>query len=433
MSPRASLLLPLVLAFLPAGALGSQEERESLQSFLARARRERDTMRAKLSAEVNAILLEIESLAGKKLMRQAAEKRLQLIELGEECASLLVAQLDPGNVGTDSQIFRARQVAIALEEIVSYAVTEELVRIAQTGSTEGRQNALQVLAKSPEPERVIPAILEIFERGSGKVRQTALVTLASLGGDEAVAVFGRALADEDPEIVALALTSLAQTGNTGAAQQVLGVLLGPRAADHVQGLLAYYEAVPEVLTENVSVAFIALLGDGELKTSSRVYVLDALRQIEFDASLEFKKEVKELTFAGSRQVSDAALTLLAALGDKNARRTLLKPYHDQIEKNKTWQDAYLQRGDILYKIRDYRSAIDNYKDAIKVGSRSATQPAPYLGLAHCYACLGRFKDAAKYLDDAPVSIVTLRKLAEHPDFREMSEHKKWRRSFHLKD
>ena len=431
MSPRASLLLPFLLAVLPAAAVGAQSERESLQTFLARVRRERDTMRAKLSADVNAIIGELESLAEKKLLRQATEKRFELVALGEECASLLVDQIDPGNVGTDSQVFRAHQVAIALAEIVSYAITADLLRIAQTGSAEGRQNALLVLANSPEPERVIPAILAIFERGSGKVRESALITLASLGGRESVAVFERALTDEDPGIVALALTSLGQTRNTAAAQQVLGVLRGPRATDHVDGLLAYYEAVPEALTERVSLAFIALLREPELKTSSRVRVLDAMRQMQFDASSEFKKELKAITLVGSRQVSDAAFTLLAALGDKNARRTLLKPYNDQIDKNKNWQDAYLQRADILYKVGDFRGAIDDYKDALRIGSRNATEPAPYLGLAHCYARLGRFKDAAKYLDDAPVSIVTLRQLADHPDFRAMSVHKKWRRSFHL--
>lgn len=433
MSPRASLLLPILLAVLPAAAVGAQAERESLQSFLTRVRRNRDAMRAKLSADVNAIIGELERLTEEKLLRQATEKRFELVALGEECASLLVDRIDPGNVGSDTQVFRAQQVAIALAEIVSCAVTQDLLRIAQAGSTEGRQNALLVLANSPEPERVIPVILAIFERGSGKVRESALITLASLGGDAVVAVFERALTDEDPGIVGLALTSLAQSRNTGAARQVLGVLRGPRATDQVDRLLAYYEAVPEVLTETVSLAFIGLLSDPELKTSSRVRVLDALRQMQLDASSEFKKELKAITLVGSRQVSDAAFTLLAALGDKNARRTLLKPYNDQIDKNKNWQDAYLQRADILYRIRDFRGAIDDYRDALRIGSRNATEPAPYLGLAHCYACLGRFKDAAKYLDDAPVSIVTLRQLADHPDFEEMREHKRWRRSFHLQD
>jgi tetratricopeptide (TPR) repeat protein len=262
-------------------------------------------------------------------------------------------------------------------------------------------------------------------------RMPALVALASLGGSETTALFESALSDEDPDIVALALRSLGRSGNASAAPQVLGVLRGPLAAQHIDGLLAYYEAVPQAMTETVSLAFVSLLGGQKLKTSSRVRILDALREMTVDASNSFKKELVALTLSGSRQVSDAALTLLAAIGDKNARRTLLKPYNDQVDKNKTWQDAFLQRGDVLYKIRDYRDAIEDYKDAIRIGSRNAGAPAPYIGIARCYARLGRFKDAAKYLDDAAVSFVTLRELADHPDFREMRAHKKWVKSFHL--
>ena len=58
-------------------------------------------------------------------------------------------------------------------------------------------------------------------------------------------------------------------------------------------------------------------------------------------------------------------------------------------------------------------------------STCASASAPHLGIARCYALLGRFKEAREYLRNAPVSRETIRNLADDPDFAEMSAHPKY--------
>ena len=77
------------------------------------------------------------------------------------------------------------------------------------------------------------------------------------------------------------------------------------------------------------------------------------------------------------------------------------------------------------------STIKDYTRALELGKGKGVDEEPYLGLARCYALQGKFREAAEYLDRAPISVKTLHELAEDPDFAEMVADKRGRESFHL--
>ena len=127
------------------------------------------------------------------------------------------------------------------------------------------------------------------------------------------------------------------------------------------------------------------------------------------------------------------MILLSKHGDRKARRVLLEPYDKAISRAKSRPKAYDNRADVLFRIGDLRAAIKDYKRSLEVGRNKAVNEVPFLGLARCYALLGKFRDAADWLDKAPVSVTTLQELATEPAFAAMIENERYRKAFHLTD
>ena len=77
----------------------------------------------------------------------------------------MIPYLDPGDKPGRGTVFRSELVAEVVADLASPVVTDDLLTMARTGSVIARLNALGALAMSPEPERVVPSIVEI---ASGK-------------------------------------------------------------------------------------------------------------------------------------------------------------------------------------------------------------------------------------------------------------------------
>ena len=71
--------------------------------------------------------------------------------------------------------------------------------------------------------------------------------------------------------------------------------------------------------------------------------------------------------------------------------------------------------------------IRDYKQALATSSRSSRPMTDdFLGIARSYARMGKLKDAAKWIKDAPVSYMQLRALAKEPAFAELAAHPRYR-------
>jgi tetratricopeptide (TPR) repeat protein len=194
-----------------------------------------------------------------------------------------------------------------------------------------------------------------------------------------------------------------------------------RAGPNVPGLLRYYEACPKLLVGSHIDALIDLASTAATRTDDRAAILDILGRHPDEVDDDDRKRIRRISGAPAQELHEAALVCLSILGDRSARRELLDPYDDRLEKNKNWAKSYESRAYILYRIGDYREAIRDYKRALELMAvdQRTRQEEAHIGLARCYALSGKLREAAQTLVDAPMTAAEVAALGDDPDFAEL--------------
>lgn len=422
-----TLLVSLGLALAPTVALGGRQapaDRVPLEDLLGRYREQRDRLLAGLRERVESQLAGLEGAIESGRDERVDEARRQVVALGPECVPLLLPALDPGPDGAATALRRAREVAGALRELPTAAISSELVQMARTGSAHGKRNALEVLRRSEEPERVGPGLQDLFRSSTGELRRQVLVTLAHLGGQQNEAFVAKLLLDDDQDVRRSTLEALTEARAVSAAPRVLElVTAGAAAARHVTELLAYYRACPGVFDAEHGLALLRLARQPRLGDVEAVRLIELLGNHKGTWSNDLRRELREAIGSSPRDVEEAVLVVLARppAPDSRALRQLLEPYNQEVDRRRDHWVAYRNRGDIRLRIDDHKGAIRDYQDAIKY-SRDSLRPdaSPYLGLARAHARTGKLRDAASWLERAPLTRAQLLALAKDPDFVELA-------------
>lgn len=423
--PRAALL---ILLLCPASALGAAQAtdagRISLEDLLGRYREQRDGLLAGARSRVEELLAEMESAIQAKREERIEELRLELVALGPDCAPLLLEALDPGERADEPAVRRARKVAEALREIPTAAVSPGLLALARTGTPVGKRNALLALRGSSEPERVGQGLQELYRDSTGELRRVVLVTLAHLGGAENEDFVGRLLLDEDQEVRGNAFEAATSAASAGMAPRVLELLrVSLVAGRHVDHLLAYYRACPGALDDGHARAILQLSREGRLSDADAVRLIEFLGLHKDIWSNDLRRELRERIGASPREVETAVLVVLARAPnpDSRARRQLLDPFDQEVDRRRDSWVAFRDRADIKLRIEDYKGAIRDYQDAIKFSRDSLRpDPSPHVGLARAHARTGKLREAATALERAPLTRTQLQALALEPDFVELA-------------
>ena len=434
----ATLLAALLVALAasPAAALEQDgSDRESLEAYLERARARRAERHEVLRGRVEGHLTVLQELAAKRSTRSARVREVvaDIVALGSEATPLLVAHIEPGVAPSDVESFCAQQVSLALIQMPDGAIVDQLLSMLRSGSLEGRRNAARVLGHTSQPDRVRPVLREVFEKSKASLKSSALRALFHLPGEIDDALLDRVLFEEDTEMAAMALEALASSFHQGAAAKVRQLLEDPRRASNVSaGILAYYRACPDSLGSEEALALVQLAAYPNTPDSRRIEILEALSNFDVHPSSDLRAAMQPLVSHRDQEINVAAQVALTILGDRNARKALLRECDDYVDKNENWANAYSKRAAIYYRIREYSSAIKDYKKAIKL---SENDPLPsednHVGLARCYARQNKFKDASQTLDDAPLPLKRLQALADDPAFAELREHPKYGKVFRL--
>ncbi len=170
------------------------------------------------------------------------------------------------------------------------------------------------------------------------------------------------------------------------------------------------------------------------KPNEAVLILGLLAEAHEEWDSKLKRRLRKLAEASVPRIQDASLVALARSGDRSSRKKLLDPHDARIKRNATSASAWQERAQLNYKIAEYKDAIDDYTEAVRLGeARGYPRADNYIGVARCYAQLGKLRDAKAWLERAPISISALRGLARDPVFAEMLAHEEYRRVFRLKD
>ena len=433
-------LATLLLAALPFGSARADEprqdppKRESLQQFLEHLKTHQLGLSTQLRTGLEALLKSMESDALARRLDALEQSRTRLVALGQEAAPLLVDALDPGTEATDAQKLRSLYLVRALQDLASPATTDRLVKMAQTGTLEGRRNAIAVLGTSPEPERAAPVLVGIVKANQPDLRDAALVALAQLETAEGDKTLADALADANPVVVKSTLQALALAHNTRLAPRILHIVEVPRdAVQYIDALLFYYTRVPAAADKRHVLALIKLAADFSPPPDLRARILDTIPSLCEKLDSDCKKELKELSESPTKEVKEAALVVLVMGGDKNARRDLFADVEIEIGKSKNYAANYETRARLNYRIHQWADAQKDYQQAIKlsVGDFRAHPEDSYIGLARCWMQLGKLKEAKDALEKAPISLKQLQELAKEPIFQKLAENPKFRGVFRL--
>ena len=412
--PPAAPPPPALLCIVDGG------ERESIEAFLARARAKQAELFARLGRELEALVVRLEALP-QPSSRESREALIQeCIALGPEATPLFVRWLDVGDAALEKERSRASALASALQRMDTRAATTQLLDLLDQGPTNARMLAARVLENTGERDLVRPRMSAAFRKSDGQLRATLLRCLLKLAADDP-ALLDEVLGAADDELLDVALAALTETRNAAAGERVMRLLAAPEQAQrHAPALLAYCMALPELVGAAQLKDLLALAGTSKVPVSVRMAIVDSLPLFVSSSSNDLKRALEPLLEGPETKLAESARVVLARLGDRVAKRDLLKPYDEVIKNNPKWSQCYARRADVLRRIGDWRDAEKDYKQALELSKNETTpQTDNYIGLAKCAAAQSKFKEAAMYIRMAPILLPQLKALANDPDFAKL--------------
>lgn len=459
-----TLVLPALLALAPQAFSAPRASQEGLGQRLETVRAEAEAAVAAATQAVEGHIARLEPLEAAESSPEYLAQVQPLVALGSAAVPALVAAVaapapqpersarEPGerdltkDSGRRTAAWRARVAAFALRGIASPTATVPLLELVRTNRSGSRVNALLALQTTPEDLRVTRALAPLLESFDNPPDRASLLgTLAHLDGPEAREALRAALMTEDARVAEATLDALADVASSSASgkQRVLGLeeelqalMASERGASAARGLLRLFRAVPEALEEDDTLeALVVLAHEPTSRRTISEDVLDTLRELDIKPPRRVRSELKDLQESRLDDVRVAALAWAASQKDGSARRKLLEPFDAAVERRPSSDSVWMERAEILYKIRDWGDAQKDYQAALdrsgrlSIALRRATDA--WVGVARCQARQGRFRDAAKTLEESPLTTTMRRGLASDPAFAEMLEESDYRRSVFL--
>lgn len=419
----------------PLHALPSPADgRRSLEDLLLEARERRAAAQAQLRVQLDGILAEMAPENRTPTPAEFATLVERIVKLGAESTPLLVERLDCAEGATENEKLRARELANALARMDTTAITSELLALLNKASPDGQRNVLRVLATSTEPERAREAVAKLFRTADTSLKQACLRTLLQLGGGADEALLTEVLGGTDDSLVELALDALATARSSAALEDVRRILGDSRrAARHAWSLMQYFRAQPALATPAEALAFAKLAASSSIAADTRVQLMDALPALKPSLNAEMKRLMEPIVSSPDRKLHEGALVLLTRLGDKSARKELIKECDELVDRNDRWAESYVRRADVLAKIGEDDDAIKDYKQALVVARNDPSiQADTWVKLARAYTRRGKFKEAAETLRKSPLADAALKALAEDLEFKPLRDSKYGKEAFGLK-
>lgn len=445
-----ALLLGLAHQPLASGSPASSpsagtQERRSLEDILKDIEVERARFEAETSPKVASIMEQLDALRAATRTASVRSRKRELVALGPDAAPLLVAYLDPGTPPVAGGLTRAEVTSEVLAGFASSVVTDDLVKMARTGGVHGRKNALRSLESCPEPQRATGAIISIAsgkqtagisKEDAEEVRIAAFGTLAAFGTPESMAFIQETLTGGNLERASAALMALSAAPVESSAETVLGLLADPEAHRLAAAIASYY-GVHEFLLEDFDharqVGQVAVMA--ETSESVRIALFDLLRLNDSKVGTPVKRKIETFTEASRSDVRLAAHKLLARMKDKRSRKAVLAEFDARVKEGRDVIAAHTDRALILHELGDWNGAVKDWRAVMKEMAQNRLQrrrKEPYIGIARSLARMKKYREAAEYLESAPISLAELQGLAAHRDFAGMLE-TKYGETFHVND
>jgi hypothetical protein len=302
--------------------------------------------------------------------------------------------------------------------------------MARSGSPLARSLAVGVLGASPERERAAAALGELYEETDGPLRADVIAALARAAPSDARVV--EALADPHATVVGAAVRALATEPRKKPRPEVLALLADEsRGADVLPALVEYFCFPGQQLDEETFVQLVRFAVREDLPVETRLAVLAGCPCFAADLTSRVRREFEPLLTSSNTPIREAALVALALRKDSRAKRDLLRDYDDKVEGSPGWPAAFQQRGDIHYRIAEYRDAAEDYEEALRLhgdNARLVGNRDLWVNLARAYVKDNKLKSAAETLEEFGIPS-EVRKLRDDPDFLPLVENARYKTLF----
>lgn len=428
--PRPGALRLALLALAALGSSGARAAQSdgSLEAFLKRIRTEGEAEHARLRPRIEELA---RRLGQARTQTELAKIHAEIEDLGGEAHPLLLPYLEPGPTPAPEREQLAREVAAILGRSGSPALLDELVRLARVGGPLGRSLAIRVLGHSPEVERARNALRNLYPELGGSLRAACVQSLARLAPEDPLLI--AALGDAHPEVLEAALRALKEEPRKQPRREVVALLEDPtRAGKALAELVDYFSFPGQETSEETVAALLRLAGRADLSPTARLAVLEGMPRFGVGLTSRLRKEMEPLLASSDSAIKDGALVAMTLLKDSRARRELLKVYDDQVKNNDGWPLAYQRRGDIEFRIGEYRDAARDYQNALRLHGNSARLPGNrelWINLARAHVRDNKLKAAYDALSEFGLSTDLRRTLRLDPDFLPLAEHQKYKSLF----
>ena len=404
---------------------------DSIEAFLRRARAKRDAIQARLKPEVESIVAQLEEIAGRS--SKSSERRIlaEIEGLGPEAAPLFVPYLEPGEPVKAGPSYRAKTIAKALSRAPTDALTEGLFDLAENGTDEGQRQAILLLGYQPADPRIDAYLEQVYANTEGIQRLESVRAMARRGGHDEL--FRQALFVADPELVAEILAAFALRQDPSVSDAVLTLARDARAAAPVLGgLVAYYRACPSAADEATLDALLPLLLREDVELADKVDLLDAIPTFTSSLELRLRRLMEPVLESKTTELREAGLVCMTLLGNRSAKKELLRFYDKRVSDNDNWPKGYEDRGDVLVRIGDHSSAAKDFKRALELledRARLTNYRDLWLKLARAYVQAGRLRQGLEALEEFGLGPAVREQVLADPAFEPLVSSSRYGRAF----
>lgn len=393
----------------------------SLENLLERAKAKQAALLAALAPRVEPLVARLGTKTG--FSSEVALARAELLAMGPAIAPLLVPALEVNPEEDVDSLQRALEVQELLIELQPGGVNRQLIELASSASTRGRQNAIRVLGHVSNSVGVTPFLIQVYREGEAALQPACIQALAQRGGLASLRVLREALQDTDAEVRRNVLRALAVARDAQSHGAVLDAISVPAAASNMlREVIQYYRAVPEAVDADV----VRALGRLAIENSSKADECTAL--LRFLPELSAVRKVRELRSileplkeSGTPAIRDAGLVCLYLLGDRQAKKELLESYDENIKQDPRFPSVYIERGEVLLSVQEFNDAAKDFKQALDLmnSQRSPVFRATMINLARAQTLGGKLSRAEDTLAQLNLSSEEKRVLRADPSFREL--------------
>src|SRR5262249_44405679 len=132
------------------------------------------------------------------------------------------------------------------------------------------------------------------------------------------------------------------------------------AAPVVDAILAFYRAAPEIRGEELVRALLDLAASGEPAVKARITILAELPRFKPELDARLRRQLEPLLSSPDASLVQEARILLALLGDRAEKKSLVRSYDDAVAKSNLWWPAYERRAELLVRLAQYEDAAKDY-------------------------------------------------------------------------